>query len=55
MGKKLNEMLTRDSNAVIPLVYRGTASAVSNSLGGVKLNAWDSELWNVADWYRVKQ
>lgn len=55
MGKKLNDMLTKDSNAVIPLVYRGTASAVSNTLGGVKLNAWDSELWNVADWYRVKQ
>lgn len=54
LGKKLNDMLTKDSNAVIPLVYRGTASAVSNTLGGVKLNAWDSELWNVADWYRVK-
>ena len=22
--------------------------------GGVKMNAWDSELWNAADWYRVK-
>lgn len=54
MGRRLNEMLTRDSNAIIPLVYRGTTSAVSNALGGVKLNAWDSELWNVADWHRVK-
>ena len=26
----------------------------ANSLGGVKLNTWDSELWNVADWYRIK-
>ncbi|WJS83585.1 peptide ABC transporter substrate-binding protein [Paracoccus sp. TOH] len=55
MGRTLNEMLTRDSNAVIPLVYRGTASAVSNTLGGVELNAWDSELWNVADWHRIQQ
>jgi len=55
MGRKLNDMLTKDSNAVIPLVYRGTASAVSNTLGGVKLNAWDSELWNVADWHRIQQ
>ena len=26
----------------------------SNSLGGVILNTWDSELWNVADWHRVQ-
>lgn len=55
LGQKLNEMLTKDSHAIIPLVYRGTASAVSNSLGGVELNAWDTELWNVQDWYRVKE
>lgn len=55
LGQKLNEMLTKDSNAIIPLVYRGTASAVSNTLGGVQLNAWDTELWNVADWHRVKE
>lgn len=54
MGKRLNEMLTRDSNAIIPLVYRGTTSAVSNRLGGVQMNAWDSELWNVADWHRIE-
>lgn len=54
MGRRLNDMLTRDSDAIIPLVYRGTASAHANTLGGVMLNAWDSELWNIADWYRVK-
>ncbi|MFT4014977.1 MAG: peptide ABC transporter substrate-binding protein [Paracoccus sp. (in: a-proteobacteria)] len=54
LGRKLNEMLTKDSNAIIPLVYRGTTSAYANSLGGVELNAWDTEIWNVADWYRVK-
>ena len=52
--KRLNDMLTKESNAIIPLVYRGTASAHSNTLGGVNLNAWDSELWNVADWTRVQ-
>lgn len=55
LGKKMNDMLTKDSNVIIPLVYRGTASAVSNTLGGVALNAWDTEIWNVADWYRIKQ
>ena len=54
IGRQLNLMVTRDSNAIIPLVYRGTASAVSNSLGGVQINGWDSELWNVADWTRVQ-
>ncbi|WP_425070866.1 peptide ABC transporter substrate-binding protein [Sagittula sp. S175] len=38
----------------IPIVHRGRLSAHSNTLGGVVLNVWDSELWNVADWYRVK-
>lgn len=55
LGQKLNEMLTKDSDAMIPLVYRGDASAVSNRLGGVELNAWDTQLWNVADWYRVEE
>ncbi|KGJ03731.1 peptide/nickel transport system substrate-binding protein [Paracoccus halophilus] len=55
MGQRLNDMLTKDSHSIIPLVYRGTASAHSNTLGGVQLNAWDTELWNVADWYRVKE
>ncbi|MFN3647906.1 MAG: peptide ABC transporter substrate-binding protein [Gemmobacter sp.] len=51
---KLNNMLTVDSNVIIPLVDRGRVSAHSNSLGGVILNTWDSELWNAADWYRIK-
>ncbi len=54
IAKKLNEMLTKDSYVVVPLVDRGRISAHANSLGGIKLNTWDSELWNVADWVRVK-
>jgi len=50
---KMNNMLTKDSFTIVPLVHRGRVSAHANSLGGVKLNVWDSELWNVADWYRV--
>ncbi|SEQ38548.1 peptide ABC transporter substrate-binding protein [Thalassovita taeanensis] len=51
---RLNEMLTKDSYVVVPLVDRGRVSAHANSLGGVVLNTWDSELWNAADWYRIK-
>ncbi|SEF46253.1 peptide ABC transporter substrate-binding protein [Jhaorihella thermophila] len=51
---KMNNMLTKDSYTIVPLVHRGRVSAHSNTLGGVVLNVWDSELWNVADWYRIK-
>ncbi|MGR3635072.1 MAG: peptide ABC transporter substrate-binding protein [Shimia sp.] len=50
---KMNNMLTKDSYTIVPLVHRGRVSAHANSLGGVILNVWDSELWNVADWHRT--
>ena len=53
LGRMLNDMLTKDSNVIIPLVDRGRVSAHSVTLGGVVLNTWDSELWNIADWYRI--
>ncbi|MCF8484880.1 MAG: peptide ABC transporter substrate-binding protein [Rhodobacteraceae bacterium] len=51
---KMNEMLTKDTYTIIPLVDRGRLSAHSNTLGGVVLNVWDSEMWNAQDWFRVK-
>ncbi|MFC3087559.1 peptide ABC transporter substrate-binding protein [Tabrizicola soli] len=51
---RLNEMLTKDSYVVVPLVDRGRLSAASNTLGGVVLNTWDTELWNAQDWFRIK-
>ncbi len=53
IAKKLNDMIVQ-KGGMIPLVHRGRLSAHANSLGGVVLNVWDSELWNVADWYRKK-
>ncbi|WP_339646176.1 peptide ABC transporter substrate-binding protein [Jannaschia helgolandensis] len=52
IAKELNDMYVSNGGQ-IPLVHRGRLSAHANSLGGVKLNVWDSELWNVADWYRI--
>jgi peptide/nickel transport system substrate-binding protein len=52
---KLNNMITRDTNVIIPLVHRGRVSAKSNTLGGVILNVWDTEMWNAADWYRIEE
>ncbi len=50
---QLNDLLVQEY-ALIPLVYRSSAaSAFHNSLGGVDMNGWDSEMWNIEDWYRV--
>lgn len=49
--KRLNDMLVR-SYVQIPLVSRGVVSAHLNTLKGVRFNAWDSEMWNIADWRR---
>ena len=54
LAKKMNDMLTKDSMTIVPLVDRGRVSAASVTLGGVIINTWDSELWNVADWYRKR-
>ena len=47
----LNDILVQ-GGAMIPLVYRGSASAYHNSISGVDMNAWDTQLWNVAEWTR---
>ncbi len=53
LAKAMNDKLMQDY-VILPLVDRGRVSAHSNTLGGVVLNTWDSELWNAADWYREK-
>ena len=49
--RALNDAIVRPAYE-IPLVNRGFVSAKATSLQGVVMNAWDSELWNIADWYR---
>ncbi len=49
----MNDMLVQ-GGALIPLVHRGHVSAHANSLMGVRMNSWDSELWNIADWTRAR-
>ena len=48
---RMNDMLVQN-HVVIPLVDRSSGSAFSNSLKGVKVNGWDSEMWNIHEWYR---
>lgn len=51
LAKAMNDTLMQEY-VMMPLTYRGRNSAHANSLGGVIMNVWDSELWNVADWHR---
>ena len=53
LAAALNDTLIEDY-VLIPLVDRGSVSAHARSLGGVVQNVWDSELWNVADWHRLR-
>ena len=48
----MNDMLVQNWT-MIPLIHRGGVSAHANTLGGVRMSDWDSELWNIAEWHRV--
>ncbi len=54
LAKAMNDMLMQDY-VMIPLVHRGDVSAHANSLLGVRMTSWDSEMWNIADWTRAGQ
>ncbi len=49
--KRMNDILVQ-SYYEIPLVNRGSVSAHSNTLQGFRINGWDSEMWNIAEWRR---
>ncbi len=53
LARSMNDMLMQQY-AIIPLVDRGRMSARAMDLLGVEMNAWDSELWNIADWTRAE-
>ena len=49
--KEMNDILVQ-SYYEIPLVNRGIVSAHLDTLKGVRINGWDSEMWNIAEWRR---
>ena len=51
LAKQMNGILVQN-HYMIPLIWRANVSAHANTLKGVRMNAWDSELWNAADWHR---
>jgi peptide/nickel transport system substrate-binding protein len=48
---RMNDLVIEDV-MVIPVVWWHNVSAVSHSLRGLELGAWDLHLWNLAYWYR---
>ena len=54
LAKEMNDMLMQ-SYSIVPLVHRGGVSAHANSLEGVRVNDWDSEIWNIKDWTRAAE
>jgi peptide/nickel transport system substrate-binding protein len=51
---ELNDMLAQNY-VNLPLIFRASVSAHSNALGGVQINGWDTEEWNIEDWFRVRE
>ena len=49
--KQLNDIIVQNYYE-IPLVVRGFVSAHLNTLQGVRINGWGSDLWNIAEWRR---
>ena len=49
--KRLNDIRVQNYYE-IPLVNRGIGSAHLNTLQGIRINGWDSEMWNIAEWRR---
>jgi peptide/nickel transport system substrate-binding protein len=50
---QMNDLLINEV-AVMPIVHRAEAIAISNSLAGVNLTPWDRHTWNIADWQRIE-
>lgn len=48
---ELNDILVEDG-ALIPLVHRTFPTGASATLAGIELTPWDSNLWQLQDWYR---
>jgi peptide/nickel transport system substrate-binding protein len=48
---QMNEILIQDA-AVIPLAALNTPVLVSKDLKGYDFTAWDSDPWNIQDWYK---
>jgi peptide/nickel transport system substrate-binding protein len=52
LAREMNDMLMQ-SYSIIPLIHRGGVSAHADTLQGVRMSDWDTELWNIQEWSRA--
>jgi len=52
IGRAMNDLLV-ESYSILPLIHRHTISGKAATLEGVRMNSWDSQIWNIADWHRA--
>ncbi len=51
---RLNDIVSFESGALIPLIHRGNVSGIASDIEGFgDANGWDSEYWNIEDWTRA--
>jgi peptide/nickel transport system substrate-binding protein len=48
---RMNDLLIEDV-VLIPLVWRNGVRGVGHKLRGMELSDWDSDVWDLASWYR---
>ena len=53
LAREMNDMLVQ-SYTIIPLIHRGGVSAHADTIEGIRMSDWDSELWNIMDWRRAE-
>jgi peptide/nickel transport system substrate-binding protein len=44
-----------NEGVIIPIIHRTGITAAGNSLEGVELSAWESNVWLIKDWARTAQ
>ena len=49
----MNDLLI-NSYSIVPLIHRRIISGKAKTLTGVRMNSWDSQIWNIADWRRTE-
>ena len=50
---EVNDLISSQVGTTIPLIHRGSVVALANDIKGHgELNAWDSQYWNIEEWFR---
>jgi peptide/nickel transport system substrate-binding protein len=51
---QMNDLVVNDG-ALLPLIARGRVAGAANNLRGYNPSGWDSEMYDIANWYMVEE